>query len=472
MSVEIRRYLCDFRFWLMLFFLLRLIGITDAPLETSHNWRQSTVNMIARNYYEGNTTFFYPMMDNAGEKSGITGTELPVLNLIISETASIFGWQHWYGRLINLIVTCIGIWYFFRWLKEFIDEKVALPASIILLASLWFAFSRKIMPDTFSIGISFIGLYFGYKHLHSKKLIHLLLYILFGSLGVLCKVPAILALSPLVVEYFIILKRENKYNFPLLAGGLIVLSLTLFWYSHWFNYLIKVGDWQFYYMGPGFPKGLLELISMPNETLDNIYFESLKFTGFIAFILGVVLLFIKNSGSIKFIFLLWTLGFFLFMIQAGSGYSTHDYYTIPFVPIMAIVAGYAVSKIPKQSFRIATLVLISIEGIANQQHDFRIKDSQLYKLELESLSRKYVPEKSLIIINTGQNPQSLYFTNRKGWSLVHNEILKPRALDSLVNLGASALIIDRHFGEAVLNYPIISSDENYVFYSLQEKQEQ
>ena len=121
MSVEIRRYLCDFRFWLMLFFLLRLTSITDAPLEISHNWRQSTVNMIARNYYEGNTTFFYPMMDNAGEKSGITGTELPLLNLIISETASIFGWQHWYGRLINLIVTSIGIWYFFRWLKKFID---------------------------------------------------------------------------------------------------------------------------------------------------------------------------------------------------------------------------------------------------------------------------------------------------------------------------------------------------------------
>lgn len=472
MSVTIRQHLNDFRFWIILFFLIRLIGITNAPLEISHNWRQSTVNMIARNYYEGNTTFFYPMMDNAGEKSGITGTELPILNSMISQVALVFGWQHWYGRIINLIITSLGIGYFFLWLKEFIDERVALPAIIILLASLWFAFSRKIMPDTFSIGVSFIGLYYGYKHLYSKKLIHLLLFILLGSLGVLCKVPAILSLSPLLVEYLIIFRRDNRYNFPLLAGGFIVLSFTLFWYSHWFNYLIELGQWQFYYMGPGFPKGLIELISMPNETLDNIYFESLKFSGFAAFISGVFLLFIKKSGSLKYIFLLWTFGFILFMIQAGSGYSTHDYYTIPFVPMMAIVAGYAISKIPKQSFRIVALLIISIEGIANQQHDFIIKDSQLYKLELEPLSKKYIPENNLIIINTDQNPQSLYFTNRKGWSLGHDEILKSGNLDSLINLGAQFLIIDKHFGEIEINYPIVSKDENYVIYSLKENYKQ
>ncbi|MEZ5174270.1 MAG: glycosyltransferase family 39 protein [Bacteroidia bacterium] len=136
-------------------------------MEISHNWRQVTVNMVARNYYEGKTDLLFPKMDNAGEKSGITGTEFPLLNFLIALLASIFGWEHWYGRLINLLVSSLGIWYFFLWIRDFISSKVAFSASMILLTSLWFAFSRKIMPDTFSF-ITMMGLYSGYKYLADK----------------------------------------------------------------------------------------------------------------------------------------------------------------------------------------------------------------------------------------------------------------------------------------------------------------
>ena len=42
-----------------LFFLLRLIGITNAPLEIAHNWRQVTGLMVARNFLEVDLPVYY-----------------------------------------------------------------------------------------------------------------------------------------------------------------------------------------------------------------------------------------------------------------------------------------------------------------------------------------------------------------------------------------------------------------------------
>lgn len=65
----------DFIPWIALFFFHHLPWITQPPVEVSHNWRQTDVTMIARNYFEGESSLFYPKVDVCGEKSGITGAE-------------------------------------------------------------------------------------------------------------------------------------------------------------------------------------------------------------------------------------------------------------------------------------------------------------------------------------------------------------------------------------------------------------
>ena len=100
----------DVRFWILLFFLLRLIGITQPPLEVAHNWRQTTVTMVSRNFYETDARIWLPKVDMAGEKSGITGMEFPLFNYLIYLMSLLFGYTHWYGRLINLVISSAGIW--------------------------------------------------------------------------------------------------------------------------------------------------------------------------------------------------------------------------------------------------------------------------------------------------------------------------------------------------------------------------
>lgn len=449
MRKTIINYLGDFRFWILVFLLIRLIGITNPPLEISHNWRQVTVNMIARNYYEGNTSFFFPMMDNAGEKSGITGTEFPLLNQLISTSASMFGWQHWYGRLINLIVTSLGIWYFYRWIRDFIDLKTAFPAGLVLLVSMWFSFSRKSMPDTFSMSICFIGLYYGFHYLRKGGPSNLIAFVVFGLLGILCKLPAIVALSPLAIELMLHHKQAGKRLIPFIVAGLVIVLVSAFWYFYWFQHLVALGNWQFYMFGPGFPVGLFDLFVDPYETLDNFFFESIKFTGFAAFLFGIYLIFKERNTYVILLFALYSFAFFLFMVQAGSGFTTHDYYTIPYVPLMAFIAGWGISRIPSKAWKVACLILVSVEGIANQHHDFWIHENQKYKAELESYCRTFSDKTDLIIINAGQNPQELYFTHRKGWTIEHSQAINKSYIDSLHLLGANYLIIDKHLGEGI-----------------------
>jgi len=154
----------QFILWMLIFFfLIRLIGITNPPLEIGHNWRQCLTNMVARNFLEVDANIFFPRIDIAGEKTGIMGAEFPLLNYLIYLASLVFGYEHWHGRWINLIVSTAGIYHFFLLVKELFDKRIAGYASLILTVSVWFDFSRKIMPDTFSVALVLIAFYHGYR---------------------------------------------------------------------------------------------------------------------------------------------------------------------------------------------------------------------------------------------------------------------------------------------------------------------
>ncbi len=83
------------------------------------------MTMVARNFYEVNNNIFYPRLDIDGEKTGVTGMEFPVFNYAIYLLSLVFGYEHWYGRLINLLITSIGIYFFYKTIKKYFDEELA-----------------------------------------------------------------------------------------------------------------------------------------------------------------------------------------------------------------------------------------------------------------------------------------------------------------------------------------------------------
>jgi 4-amino-4-deoxy-L-arabinose transferase-like glycosyltransferase len=202
LNKKLTNILSDFRFWVILFFAIRLIGIMNPPLEPAHNWRQTTVAMVARNFLEVDNNIFYPRLDISGDKTGITGMEFPTLNYLIYLLSEVFGYKHWYGRLINLFFSSIGLYYFFILIKRYFNPKIAFNASLILMFSIWFTYSRKIMPDTFSVSLILASIYYGtnYFDRQSKRGLNICLYFLFTTLGMLSKLPS----SYLLAVFFLI----------------------------------------------------------------------------------------------------------------------------------------------------------------------------------------------------------------------------------------------------------------------------
>lgn len=464
-KANIKTILKDIRFWLIILFIVRLIGITNAPLEIGHNWRQVLTNMVARNFADDGANILYPKIDMAGTKTGITGAEFPIYNYCIYLVSTIFGYSHWFGRLINLIISSIGIFYFYKLIKGLFDKTIAFNATILLSTSIWFSFSRKIMPDTLSVAIILIGLYHGYLYLKNGNITRLIFFFIFSTLGMLIKIPT-LALFSIIAMVVFIKEIAPERKLYLFITAFISFIIACLWYFVWVPYLLKTYQYQSY-----FPKGIIEgikeILPLIPELLKKFYFSALhSYIGFVAFIIGLYFLIRSENKIAKYGIGIITIVFFIFIIKTGAVFPRHNYYIIPFVPVMALITSLFISRIAIK-YQYILLSVIAIEAIGNQQHDFFIKDSELYKLKLENITKENIPSDDLIIINGGGSPQSIYFSHRKGWTIDNEKALNMHYIDSLATIGAKYLIIDnKRMKYKKMNYSTLYSDSNYTIYKL------
>ncbi len=465
-KAQVKSILSDIRFWLLVFFLLRLVGITNAPLEAGHNWRQSLTNMIARNFLEVRAHILYPMIDMAGEKSGIIGSEFPFLNYLIYLSASLFEYTHWHGRLINLLISTIGLYFFYKLIKSLFNKKTAFSATIVLTTSVWFAFSRKIMPDTFSVSLVIIGLYYAYRFLQHGYRLSLILFFVFTTLGILCKIPALSLFSLLIIPVFV-KGIDTGRKIALYTAAGLSFALVCAWYFYWVPYLLETYRYELY-APKGIAEGVKEIAPLVPELLEKFYFSALhSYLAFVCCLAGLFMLMKSKHHYTKLGIGVVAAVFVVFIIKTGAIFPTHNYYIIPFTPVMALCAGYFLAQIPPK-YQYLLLVLIGIEGIANQQHDFFIKESELYKLSLEEKTGRIIPKDDLILINGGPSPQDMYFAHKKGWTTENENLLDPHFLDSLAQLGAKYLVVDKtKLTHTFQQYKSAYADEYYAIYELE-----
>lgn len=466
-----RRFLGDVRFWILFLFVIRLVGITNPPLEVGHNWRQTTVTMVARNFYEIEPNILYPRIDIAGEKSGITGMEFPVLNYIIYLVSKVFGYTHWYGRLINLVVSSFGLWFFFLLTRRYFGEKVGLYATLILGFSVWFQFSRKIMPDTFSMSLILASIYYGVRYLENKSrglnMLNLVVYFLTMSLAVLSKLPSgyiLVVFGVFILDRKIALYRKFWFGLVSVVG----LIPVYYWYYEWVPYLVETyGFWHFF-MGKSMYEGLAEIMTHIPETLSRFYETAMQFTGFGMFLLGLIWAIKYKNWSLLYIVIVCLLGFSVIILKAGFTFYHHSYYIIPFVPIMALVAGFAISKIKNSKLLVVILLAIGVEGIASQYQDFFIPEKKLRILQLEADLDSVSNPKDLILINSGKYPTTMYFAHRKGWIEYNEKIKDINYLNELKTKGIKYIVILKDADNVVLpNFKKVKENSEYTIYSVE-----
>ena len=285
----------DIRTWILFFFILRLYGITFPPLEVGHNWRQTDGLMIARNFYEHGPDILHPTVDVGGEKSGITGSEFPILNYLIYLVAKVFGYQHWYGRLIVLVFSSLGVYFFYKGIRMYFGESAAFNGTMLLLVSFWFSYSRKIIPDAFAISLCLIGLYQALMYWETGKWWRLILFIVLCVLGCMSKILAAAVLTVLALPLF-------KMSIPLsrkvfvAIGSLFIVGGTCWWYFLWVPHLNETyGFGDHFFMGLPFKEGFDRIIQNPGPVLKRFYSTPMKYTGFAVFVFALFMVIRKRD---------------------------------------------------------------------------------------------------------------------------------------------------------------------------------
>lgn len=459
----------DIRFWIILLLVIRLYAITLPPIEVSHSWRQTTVAMAARNFYEIDNNILYPRIDISEDLSGITGMEFPIFNYLIYIISLIFGYTHWYGRVINLITTSIGCYYFYRLIKKYFSERISFCSTIILLTSIWLQYSRKIMPDTFSMSLVIMGIYYGTNYLEQDKqsVKNIILYIIFSVIGILSKLPSGYAMAIFAIPIFnkrILINRKIKFC----LASLLICFPVVFWYFYWVPYLVEeYGLWHFF-MGKSFTEGFQEIIVNIHETLKHFYQFALMYLGFAAFIIGLILCIIKKEKKILTILILSFTAFCIIIFKSGWTFAHHAYYIIPFVPVMALIAGYAVASINRKGIRVLILIAITIENISSHTSDYTIKDNRKALLKLESVLDSLSSPDDLIAINSGEDPTAMYFSHRKGWVCSNNDLSNEKYINFLRKKDARyVVILKKVFGSDIkLDLIKVYQSDDYDIYQI------
>jgi hypothetical protein len=428
-----------------------LIGITNPPLEIGHNWRQVTGLMVARNYLEVDANILYPRIDDNNGNTGIIGMEFPSMNYIYFLISKVFGYSHWYGRLINLLISSLGLFFFYKLIcLSGFKERIAFISTIFLATSIWFSFSRKMMPDTYCISIMFIGLYYGLKYLEEKNIYQIFIYIIISSLAILSKIPA--GIYFIILIPFLLSNRfKIKQKVILAVSTVPSLVLTYLWYFNW-NFMLsgKFGNW--YNSGKPIETGFVEIIENMDKVLKRFYFDAFSsYIVFFIFIFGIVIMFIRKERKMIIAFLLPFLVFMLYIFKSGFYFYHQNYYIIPFVPVMALVAGYSLSLIQRRWIFLTILILGVGESIANQQHDFFIKKSEKYKMNIESILDKFSSKNDLILINGNGNPQLIYLSHRKGWTCSDKQLSDTSFINKIVDSNCKYIVINKH-SSIDLNY--------------------
>ncbi|RME07428.1 MAG: hypothetical protein D6816_06665, partial [Bacteroidetes bacterium] len=169
------------------------------------------------------------------------------------------------------------------------------------------------------------------------------------------------------------------------------------------------------------------------------------------------------------LWLLLSFVFLFYMFKAGASFYHHNYYIVPFSPVMALVASVAICHIRKVKWRVLLLLAVLAEGIGNQQDAFRIRDDEKPKLSLETIADSLSQRQDLVSFFTDDgNPQELYFAHRKGWVSNRAELLNPDYIELLRSKGCRLIFINRRqwAAEPPPGLPLVYEDENYWVFGL------
>ena len=469
---------------IILSIVVRFINI-DKPIVTdAHAFRQSQTAITVQTYLNEGYSLFDYQTPVLGYPYQIP-MELPTYQTIVYGFMKVFSLENIdvAGRVVSILIFYISAILLFLLAQNiFRNSKISIATFLIyILLPFNIFWSRTFMIDylsvTFALGYILFFLYF-LQSTDKKKILFLLLSILFGVLGATTKITTMIITAPLMIyfttnEFFIDYKKHLKLIELLKQNWLKYLSISLVailplisgiaWVEYadyiksqnvFTQFLTSeaLGSWNY---------GTME------QKLDISKWYKV-FKNFDSIFLGIaIVVILATKHNIK-ISLIMIATIFITIAIFFNLYHEHTYYLISLMPFYALLIGIAIAQINiKQKWvniaLIATLVVSIISSIVSILPNMKA-DNYNHPYSITGKALNAVTENNDNIITYGFDWTSvyLYSANRKGVMLrgvnEYNNIPTDYHKNSFILLNDKLLFTDPKV------YDKFFKDKNFIKY--------
>ncbi len=309
---------------------IRLFDLTDPPLDFHSTRQMLSLNKARGMYYETSANVSPEQRKFAIQQWKFAASVEPeFLERIVSFTYKFTGEQIWVARIYSSLFWVIAAFFLFLLAHELTSTNAALASIAVYLFSPYaIAASRSFQPDPLMVSLIVI---FWWAVFHWGKtptsFKWAILAGIFGGFAIFIK---------LVAAFFII------------AGGLGAIREALSQtirrpqtYAMAFLGVLPGGAYIIYGIASGYLGQQFGGRFMPALFLSPAYY--LGWVGVLNLVTGAIPLmfgalsfyFIRERAPLRFLLGLW-IGYLVFGIYFNYHISTHDYYSLPLIPILAL----------------------------------------------------------------------------------------------------------------------------------------
>ncbi|MBI9038145.1 MAG: glycosyltransferase family 39 protein [Bacteroidales bacterium] len=458
--------------FLLIFLFLDYNKILFFRPQGIHFTRQTDSLSFVVNYFQNGMIFFQPMVFDLRSFDGKAACEFPIVYYFTAILYFLFGEKEFLLRLINLTIVFWGFLFLFKLIKQILNDfLLALLLTFLFFSSgILFYYANNFLPDTASLGFIFIGWWSFFRYYQLGRNKYLIIGFGFFTLASLIKVTTLI--NPLTIIFLFILERfkiinfSKKMVFKKTKIFLIISVVSIFPVLIWNLYVLKYNSiyHNVYFLTHIRPIWNLSNneISVVWDYLTNYWYYSYYYPStqhFFFILLFLSLFFIKKSDkfltTLSLILFMGGLSYFLLFFQQ---FKEHDYYFLTLLPVIVflVLNSFFILKnrFPKffksYVFKFFLLILVALsinlgKTILERRYTaiddsakigFQLNGADKY-LDSINVSRE---EKFVVLMDYTPNG-SLYFLNRKGWTLRNDSEKSLIKIKEYIKNGANYMLI-------------------------------
>lgn len=456
--------------------------VWDMELRGMHVWRQTQTQQAIDAFVNEDFNILNPRRLERGAEDGILRLEFPLYQWITAAFGKVFGNTIFLSRWMVFMLSFLAAIGMERVVYALTKSRLAAYAGafFFMFSPLVFFYGVSVMPDMLALCLAVWGLAFSLAALREFSWGKWIAGAALIGLGTLVKLPFIV----FGAAFFPLLLRVFSKDQPILVGKWLAMCLVLL------LAMVPAFAWYAAVMPSWGPAGIeSELLFHPEkwdvlkEILIYHFWQVLprSTTSILSLpfiLIGGFFLFQNRAENAELRRMLWPvlalgIGFFCFWIYAlGIIGIPHDYYFLPFVPVVSSIAALGVwqafKHLPKWTKPLLMVLILATPYMAYRRVAERWDvEKPEFNRELflhQNALRDAVPNDALVIAGPDLSHMIfLYYIDKKGWSWDENQGLGLEKIKDWQSKGAKYLYCDDRaydelpelmpvLGKAILQY--------------------